>query len=78
MIICSICTGRHETHACVIARSYVAQCFESREPDDFVNEPAKIIPFPKVMHVEHQVGRATRGAHRHKHYNEGVRVERLA
>lgn len=44
-ICCEVCSGRHLTSACVIARAYVQQCFQGT-PD----EPR---PLPKnVIHID--------------------------
>lgn len=43
MIICDICTGRHVTSACIIARDRAQQCVAAGTPDDYA------APRPKLM-----------------------------
>lgn len=45
MIICDICTGRHLTSACVIARAHVEAC-RIGTVDDYVKPPVHLFVAP--------------------------------
>jgi hypothetical protein len=71
--ICDICTGRHETHACVIARARIEECLAST-PSEPVELPHNVIPLPMFRDEER---RAIRHWHRQGRDSDGVRAIRL-
>lgn len=62
MIICDICTGRHHTSACVIARDRVDQCFLGT-PDDYTPPLDNVVQL--ITDHTHRRGDATRRAMPH-------------
>jgi hypothetical protein len=81
MTVCEICTGRHLTSACVIARARVDECVMGGTPDDWRPSNVIVLDIERIRRSQlspedASAGRAERHrAHSFKSYTR--RGERL-